>query len=81
MDTMVMVEVDKFGSASGGANGGFENGLGLTGKSDDAAVMIGIAGALKYVRSGHGGNGRFEGGDASRVAPLGKIGHAFDEQT
>ena len=52
---MVLVEVDEFGSTGGGAHGRFENRLGLTCKSDDAAVMIGIAGAMKHVRSGHGG--------------------------
>ena len=49
MNAAMLIEVDQFRGASGAAHGGFQYCFRFAGKGDHAAVMVGVAGAMKNV--------------------------------
>jgi hypothetical protein len=79
MNAFMPREVDRSGSFGGNTHSSFQDGRSRTGERDNAAIMIGVAGAIEYDHTGHCGNGRFQGGHAGKVAAFRKIGYAFDE--
>ncbi len=76
--SLVFGEINKLGSLSYTANGGFLDWLALPDQCDHAAVMVGIHFAVEQVHTGnfHGLDDRV---DLSFVAAFGKIGNAFDQ--
>ena len=78
MNAFMPREVDRSGSFGGNTHSSFQDGRSRTGERDNAAIMIGVAGAIENDHTRHGGNSRFQGGYTGLVAAFGKIGYAFD---
>lgn len=79
MDAAVAVQVDLLRSFRGGTDRAFEQRFARTRDCDHRAVMVGIAGAMEDERSGNRSEGVFERVDYGDIAPLRKVGDAFNE--
>jgi len=79
MPAAVVAQVDQFRGLAHAAQRRFGDRLRLPGQSDDAAIVVGVAMHVEHpgaFDSAHRGDQRF---DLLVIAPLGKIGNAFDQ--
>ncbi len=79
VNAAVGAEVDEVASFTGGNEGRLGDGVGTSGKGDDAAVVIPIAGAVENQDAGDAAHGGSDAVDARNVAAFREVRDAFDD--
>ena len=74
-------EIDEVTRHSGGSHGCFDDGRCGAGKRDNAAVMVGITGAMKDQCARNAFNRVFNSGQSVWIAPFRKVRNAFEKRS
>lgn len=80
MHSAMLREIDQLGRFRRDTNGALENGCACARKRDDAAIVIGIAGAMQYEGARDGGDSPLECVNRSRIAALREVRNALDKR-
>ena len=74
MNSALRVEIDQLSGFLSGVNRSFQHRRPISGKCDNGAIVIRIAGTVQHEHTRHAGNSTVQCLDTDKITPFGKIG-------